>query len=119
MIDIQWDAWSGPISLCLMFAGFLVLAFILWLRTKRWNGVGIAMQVLMVCAALLYAQGAYNSAVRQWSDLPHIPVEVRIGTRFLAMLSVLYAIFKVSTVDLVAVKNLTSRDQVDPERTHP
>ncbi|HEU0163746.1 MAG TPA: hypothetical protein VFQ54_01805 [Thermomicrobiales bacterium] len=118
MIDIQWDAWSSSVSLLLMFLGFLSLAIILARRTRRWNGVGRAMQALMVFAALLYAQGAYNTAIREWGSLPHIPVEVRIGTRFLAVLSVFYAIYKVSTVDLVAVKNLTSRDQVDPERTH-
>lgn len=104
------DQWSNVITLLWMGIGFVYLAWELKARTKRWNGVGVAMTTLTLLAGMLYLAGAWNASVRSLEHLPGLPVVVRIAVRVITGLSLAWAIYKVRTVDLVAVKNIDPDD---------
>jgi hypothetical protein len=110
MSDLTLDQWSNIVTLTVMGLGFVWLAAELARRTRRWNGVGVAMTVLTVLAGLLWLMGAWNVSVASLEHLPGLPTPVRVTVRTIACLSLVWAIHKVRTVELVAVKNIEPED---------
>ncbi len=108
------DQWSSILTLAYMGGGFIWLAVVLYRRTRRWNGVGVALTSLTLLAGLLWLMGAWNVSVATLDHLPGLPVWIRVGVRAVACLSLTWAIHKVRTVELVAVKNIEPHDLPGP-----
>lgn len=105
MNELELDQWSNAITLFLMSCGFVYLTYVLIRRTKRWNGVGRSLTALMAIVGILDLQGSWNWLERINQELPSLPIWWRVGTRVLAIVAIVWAIYKVKTVELVAIKD--------------
>ncbi len=110
MSNLAIDQWTNIATLLYMGIGSLWLTVVLVRRTRRWNGVGVAMTLFTLGISALYLMGSWNWVVRTVEHVPGIPIWMRVLVRFAACVILTRAIYKVQTVDLVAVKHLKPDD---------